>query len=928
MKSALSLFLDGKWRPPHMLIWARRSKGKTMDADLLKGDLFAWHKPSYYGTFLASTLEEGFHAVEVPAKWLFELFTEAVSNPLIDIEPSGQLRAVQALSRGLQERLREDLIHPDFAAWQNGKLQWKHGLDSPLPYADELIQIIMEQILLEQPHYYKRGQLWLASLQENHNLRQLSRGFWQDEREWLEDIGWEKPASPFPLSFVLSEPETPESRWELKIEMPQSPELIPASAVRKLRQCLQLLPWLDDGTGAVLRALDDETAWRFLTEGAILERIGVSVKLPGWWRSMEADAPVLRIRCAENHAAGKSTGRSTPLDLSFHVAIAGREWTESDFRRITRNGRPLFHTEDGWIAIRPDRFQQLQATISRMKLSGIGLLDVLKQLAVAQHDLINGALNPQENPALNDSIELELDLEASLKASIERLQGGTAISLLEPPKAFSGSLRRYQQTGMSWLIFLRGLGLGACLADDMGLGKTIQFISYLLKKREAGGESDKPSLLICPTSVLGNWQKELGRFAPDLKLFVHYGANREKTAEHFFDKAVQSELVLTTYTLALNDHPLLQAVAWDALCLDEAQNIKNHGTRQAASVRKLHADHRIAMTGTPMENRLSELWSIFDFLNPGYLGSLHDFSNRFALPVEAKGNPQAEERLHRLIRPFVLRRTKTDPDIALDLPEKIESDVFIQLTEEQAELYEATVLDFLPKLEQTAGMERKGHILAALTRLKQLCNHPALLSGEFDAVMRSRKADDVPEAFYERSNKLRRLTEMIAELRLRGEKCLIFTQYVKTGHLIRAALKKILAEDALFLHGNVSQAERERMIRQFQNTEHGPGIFILSLKAGGVGLNLTRANHVFHVDRWWNPAVENQATDRAFRIGQRQNVQVHKMITLGTIEERIRDILNHKRSIGESVLGSGDRWMTELDTDELQQLFRLRAEWI
>jgi len=459
------------------------------------------------------------------------------------------------------------------------------------------------------------------------------------------------------------------------------------------------------------------------------------------------------------------------------------------------------------------------------------------------------------------------------------------------------------------LTFLRQCGFGACLADDMGMGKTIQLIAYILHQREIAPDKSRPSLIICPMSVVGNWYRELQRFAPSLSVMIHHGSER-LSGQDFIEQVDAYAIVITTYTLALRDREHLAAVQWETLVLDEAQNIKNESAKQTQAIKTLHAAHKIALTGTPVENRLQELWSIMDFLNTGYLGSGTDFRKRFALPIELYHDAERSNILQRLIQPFVLRRLKTDKAIIQDLPEKMEMKVFCNLTREQASLYEAVVQDMMEKITEAAGIERRGLILAALTRLKQVCNHPAQFMDDHSQLSN-------------RSGKLERLREMLEEVLAEGDKALIFTQYAEMGGLLRQYLQDTLGVETLFLHGGTSKKHRDLFIQRFQEEQRNVPLFVLSLKAGGVGLNLTAANHVFHYDRWWNPAVENQATDRAFRIGQQKHVQVHKFICSGTLEERIDQLIEQKRNLAERIVGSGENWLTELSTEQLKELFAL-----
>jgi SNF2 family DNA or RNA helicase len=447
-------------------------------------------------------------------------------------------------------------------------------------------------------------------------------------------------------------------------------------------------------------------------------------------------------------------------------------------------------------------------------------------------------------------------------------------------------------------------------------------------------------------SVLGNWHRELTRFAPELSVHVHHGLERPQ-GERFLHLAQRSDVVVTTYALVTRDKELLNQVEWRRVVLDEAQHIKNPPTKQTAAIRALRTRFRIALTGTPVENRLSELWSIMEFCCPGYLGTQADFRKRFALPVERHRDKRQAERLRQLVRPFILRRLKTDPNVISDLPPLVETRQQIPLTPEQASLYEQVVNDMLKRVDQAEGIRRRGLVLSALVKLKQICNHPAhfLREGMAPAAPAEDEADGTPEGesaeaaprivvpkgivradrLSGRSGKSIRLLEMLEELVAAGDRALIFTQYRQMGHLLVQMIRQDLDVEALFLHGGTPQAKRDQLVQRFQSEDPAVPIFVLSLKAGGVGLNLTAANHVFHYDRWWNPAVENQATDRAFRIGQLRTVNVHKMITVGTLEERIDQMIEQKTELASQIIGSGEQWLTELNTSQLRDLLSLRG---
>jgi SNF2 family DNA or RNA helicase len=504
---------------------------------------------------------------------------------------------------------------------------------------------------------------------------------------------------------------------------------------------------------------------------------------------------------------------------------------------------------------------------------------------------------------------VSFEASGALQELITNLTNNQAIAPIDPPAGFQGQLRPYQARGVGWLAFLERWGLGACLADDMGLGKTVELIAFLLHLKEEG-VLEQPTLLVCPTSVLGNWEREVKKFGPSLKILVHHGDKRAKGKE--FNQAIKGkDLVITSYALAFRDAKTLEAIAWQGVVLDEAQNIKNPEAKQSQAIRKFPASFRISLTGTPVENRLSELWSILDFLNPGYLGTRQFFQRRFAMPIEKYGDRDSLQTLRSLVQPFILRRLKTDREIIQDLPEKQEMNVFCGLSTEQATLYQKIVDESLAEIESAEGIQRRGMILTLLLRLKQLCNHPAQFLKE-KALGNSH-----------RSGKLQRLEEMLEEAISEGDRALIFTQFAEWGKLLQPYLEKHLGWQTLFLYGGTRKQQREEMIDRFQNDPQGPRIFILSLKAGGTGLNLTRANHVFHFDRWWNPAVENQATDRVFRIGQTRNVQVHKFVCTGTLEEKINDTLESKKQLAEQTVDAGEQWLTELDTEQLRSLLLL-----
>jgi SNF2 family DNA or RNA helicase len=473
------------------------------------------------------------------------------------------------------------------------------------------------------------------------------------------------------------------------------------------------------------------------------------------------------------------------------------------------------------------------------------------------------------------------------------------------------------------MAFLSKFGIGTCLADDMGLGKTIQLIALLQHERIEPTHLMGPTLLVVPTSVIGNWERELDKFAPEISVHIHHGPDRPLDTE-FRDLVAENDVIITTYGLVHRDRETLDQISWHRVALDEAQYIKNPPTKQAQSIRALKAWHRVALTGTPVENRLVELWSIMEFLNPGYLGPASTFKRTIARPIEQRRDPKRAEQLRRMIQPFILRRLKTDPTVIDDLPECVQTKEYANLTSEQAGIYEQVVNKMMNEVEQSDGIQRRGLVLSTLVKLKQVCNHPGhyAQAGHRDGV--SVIESSTPGLQSARSGKSSRLMTLLEEVLATGEKALVFTQFREMGRLLSAMIQHDLNCETLFLHGGTPTKKRQQFIDRFQSDDGNVPVFILSLKAGGVGLNLTAANHVFHYDRWWNPAIENQATDRAYRIGQLKNVQVHKFVCTGTLEERIDQMIEQKMELAENIVGSGEQWISELSAGQLRDMLVLR----
>jgi len=653
-----------------------------------------------------------------------------------------------------------------------------------------------------------------------------------------------------------------------------------------------------------------EEAFDFLKESAwVLEDAGFKVIVPAWYTPVGRRRAKIRVKAsASKLSATKSKTKSyfgldSLVQYQYDLAIGDQVVTPQEWEQLVNAKAPLVHFRGQWMELDRDKMQQL--------------LEFWQSHANEQPEMTLLELL-QRNAEAGEDWEVEHD--QTLSEMMAKLQDK---SQLEPvcDLPLQGNLREYQKRGVSWLHYLDSLGLNGCLADDMGLGKSVQVIARLVQERVGGvGEASSspsllPTLLIAPTSVVGNWQKEIAKFAPHLKAMVHHGSDRHQNAD-FKTASLQHDVVITSFTLARKDEKLLSSIEWHRIVLDEAQNIKNPKAAQTRAILKLSAKHRLALTGTPVENRLLDLWSIFNFLNPGYLGKEAQFRKSFEIPIQKDNDRVKSATLKKLVEPLILRRVKTDQSIINDLPDKVEQKLYTNLTKEQASLYEVVVKDVEEQLQSAEGIQRKGLILSTLMKLKQICNHPAQF------------LQDGSEFSPERSHKLSRLAEMVEEAISEGESLLIFSQFTEVCENVEKQLKHSLHCNTYYLHGGTSRHRREHMITEFQDPDTEPSVFILSLKAGGVGITLTKANHIFHFDRWWNPAVEDQATDRAFRIGQKKNVFVHKFVAIGTLEERIDQMIEDKKKLSSAVVGSDESWLTELDNEAFKQLIALNKSAI
>ncbi|MFH1077021.1 MAG: DEAD/DEAH box helicase [Pseudomonadota bacterium] len=639
-------------------------------------------------------------------------------------------------------------------------------------------------------------------------------------------------------------------------------------------------------------------AYAFLREIPLYEESGILCRIPNWWRGKKSS---IRLNIAIGDSKPSLVGMDAILSFNARLLLGDTDISEEEARKLLQESEGLAYIKNKWVDVDPERLKQTLDAYEKAK-------KMMDKNGLSMRDALRMQLNPEQALDLQaDDEDTTVSTGIWLESVIQKLRNPDLTPAANPGKDFKAKLRPYQQEGLNWLAFLHSLGFGACLADDMGLGKTVQLLGFLsaVKSRQGG----KASLLVIPASLISNWANEIERFLPTLKFFVaHPDAHPGKMLEPQEEKALdQLDLVITTYAL-VQKYEWLQSYSWAHIVLDEAQAIKNPGAKQTQAIKKLNAANRIVMTGTPIENRVSDLWSLFDFVNPGLLGNKTEFAG-FAKTLRA--NPDGYARLRKVVNPYILRRLKTDRTVISDLPDKVEMKTYATLTKKQVVFYENMVRKLAETIAESDGIQRKGLVLSSLMKFKQLCNHPDQYLG----------TGEYAEAESGKFARLREICETIYEKR---EKVLVFTQFKEITAPLFNYLETIFQRKGLILHGSVPVVKRKKIIEQFQDTGYAAPYMVLSLKAGGVGLNLTEANHVIHFDRWWNPAVENQATDRAFRIGQTKNVIVHKFLTRGTVEEKIDKMLEQKTKLSMDVIASsGEAWITELGNNELMEVFRL-----
>ncbi len=637
-------------------------------------------------------------------------------------------------------------------------------------------------------------------------------------------------------------------------------------------------------------------AYTFLQEVPLYEKCGILCRIPNWWSAKTAGA---RLSVTVGSDRPAMVGMDAILTCIPSLVVNGVAITRTEARRLLDQSEGLVLIKNKWVVVDTDKLQATldayDAVRAQMESGGMTLREAIA-LQLAPENVIE---------RVSAGVDVGVSYGEWFTEVTQKLRDPRHIRTTAVGEGFQGTLRPYQQDGLNWLGFLDSLGFGACLADDMGLGKTIQLVAFLSTRKV----DNITSLLVVPASLLANWQREIETFYDRLTWFMAHPSRSgaADTAAAGDTDFAHYDLVITTYGMVQRLEPL-RRFQWDYVILDEAQAIKNPGTKQTKAVKALQAANRMILTGTPVENRLADLWSLFDFLNPGLLGNLKEFRS---FSAELKNDPSGYGRLRQVISPFILRRLKTDTSIIGDLPDKVEMKVFASLSKKQTVLYRGLVDEIKAILEDSEGIQRKGVILSSLMKFKQLCNHPDQFLG----------AGEYEEQHSGKFTRLREICETIAEKR---EKMLIFTQFKELTAGLHAFLADVFGRDGLVLHGGVPVKKRQEIVDAFQRGDTYIPFMVLSLKAGGVGLNLTAANHIVHFDRWWNPAVENQATDRAFRIGQKKNVVVHKFITQSTIEEKIDEMLEVKMKLSNEVVASGgEGWITELDNDQLMELFRL-----
>lgn len=646
-------------------------------------------------------------------------------------------------------------------------------------------------------------------------------------------------------------------------------------------------------------ALSVKDAYDILREIPVYEKYGILCRIPNWWKNRTG---TLKLDISIGNTSPSFLGKDSILDFKTNIMFEGAEITEDEARKLLSESEGLAFIKGKWVEIDHDKLGKILEAYKKAR-------QLMKQDSLSLSEAMHLQLTLQKELPIIDDTSVSVSNGKWLKSVVEKLRDPGLIDSVTPAKSFRAELRPYQQKGLNWLYFMHTLQFGACMADDMGLGKTIQLLAFLNTLKEKNGKNPA-SILIIPASLISNWTNEIYKFSPDIKHYIAHPSFEKNHTSALMNKDFIDghDLIITTYSLC-KKYDWLKSYRWNYVILDEAQAVKNPGAKQSKAVKNLNANNRIIMTGTPIENRSGDLWSLFDFLNPGLLGTIKEFSN---FSTKLQNNPRGYAKLKNIASPYILRRLKTDKSVISDLPDKVEMKTYSDLSKKQIVLYGNFVEELKTKLEdETEGIRRKGLILASLVKLKQLCNHPDQFLG------RNEYAEQDSGKFL----RLREICETIYEKR---EKVLVFTQFKEITSPLKKYLETVFKHKGLVLHGSIPVKNRKGILDEFQGDKYVP-FMVLSIKAGGVGLNLTSANHVIHFDRWWNPAVENQATDRAFRIGQKKNVVVHKFITKGTLEEKIDAMIDEKMNLSNEIIQStNEAWITEMNNDKLMSLFTLR----
>ncbi|NLU84432.1 DEAD/DEAH box helicase [Rhodococcus sp. HNM0569] len=861
-----------------------------------------------------------------------------LAMPVGDARVSGDLRYLAHVVRGVAEWVRAGRVVPavdrGYDAWWprwrlvGGEAQraWSSELLASMPpvqRVDAVPRAVLDDLLGELTDPVVRLSFpartgthpFVRALDDATDYPDSTPSTAEAFATWRASLTAGEPA----LVLRLAEPDdlgdtdsADDTLWRLEVclrpegEAPQPIELHRTDraqlefGVRKLQDALHAYPRLRDvpsDPGSLDLLLPTAVVVDLVSHGVqVLQDAGIAVLLPRAWTTA---SPSLRLRVSSPSspatAEGQGLGTSQIVDYHWELALGDVVLTADEMHRLASAQGDLVRLRGEWVRADADVLARAARYVTERHASGDrAVVDLLAELLE------------------DDARGLPVDEITATGWASALLEPGRSPDPVPSPPGVHATLRPYQQRGLDWLAFMSARGLGAVLADDMGLGKTLQVLALIAHERAVSSGPVPPTLLVCPMSVVGNWQREAARFVPDLRVLVHHGTSRAE-GDALAAAVAGSDLVLTTYALLARDIADLKEQPWRRIVLDEAQHVKNPRTAAARAARAVPAEHRLALTGTPVENRLSELRSILDFANRGVLGSEALFRSRFEIPIEREQDAAAAARLRSVTAPFVLRRVKTDPAVISDLPDKLELTVRANLTTEQASLYRAVVDDMLTQIEDSKGMGRKGLVLSTLAKLKQVCNHPAHFAKDGSALVRRGT---------HRSGKLALVDDILESVLADDEKALLFTQFREFGDMLAPYLAARFGAEVPFLHGGVSKPRRDRMVEEFQDSG-GPPIMLLSLKAGGTGLNLTAANHVVHLDRWWNPAVENQATDRAFRIGQRKDVQVRKLVCVGTLEERIDQMIAGKQELADLTVGAGENWITEMSSDELNDLLAL-----